>query len=213
MSGASRFRGAVRGVSLPTRSDDWRLAARTARLVLSIPAYLAFAVVAALLALTVFVLAQNLTIVSELVVGGSLPLKNRLGVLVELYPFVGTSFSGTAIDPLPGIAVLTLAALMGVNLAMVAYHVREHGLTVSGSGGGVAGVVLGTLGAGCAACGSAVLAGVLSLVGIGGLGFLPLDGLEFALLGLVAVLLSTFWLADGMRGGEINGCPVDVGRR
>jgi hypothetical protein len=26
----------------------------------------------------------------------------------------------------------------------------------------------------------------------------------------VAVLLSIFWLADGMRGGEIRGCPVDL---
>jgi hypothetical protein len=173
-----------------------------------VPAYAVFALVSGALALTVFVVAQNVPLVSSLVVGGSLPLANRLRVLLELYPFVGTSFG-----PLAGLAVLALAALMGVNLAMVAYHVREHGLTVSGSGGGVAGVVLGTLGAGCAACGSAVLAGVLSLVGIGGLGFLPLDGLEFAVLGLVAVLLSTYWLADGMRGGEINGCPVDVGGR
>jgi len=208
MSGASRVSGALRGVSLPTRRDDWRLAARTARLVLSVPAYAAFALASGALALTVFVVAQNVPLVSSLVVGGSLPLANRLRVLVELYPFVGTSFGLVA-----GLAVLALAALMGVNLAMVAYHVHEHGLTVSGSGGGVAGVVLGTLGAGCAACGSAVLAGVLSLVGIGGLGFLPLDGLEFAVLGLVAVLLSTYWLADGMRGGEINGCPVDIGRR
>jgi hypothetical protein len=71
--------------------------------------------------------------------------------------------------------------------------------------------VLGTLGAGCAACGSAVLAGLLSLVGGSGLLLLlPLDGLEFALGSGVVLLLSVFWLADGMRGGEINGCPVDV---
>jgi protein-disulfide isomerase len=27
---------------------------------------------------------------------------------------------------------------------------------------------------------------------------------------LAAVLLSIYWLAEGMRGGEINGCPVDI---
>ncbi|MFD1513337.1 hypothetical protein [Halomarina rubra] len=209
MSGANRVRRALGGVSLPTRLDDWRLAARTARLVLTVPLYAVVALVAAVLALSVFVLAQNLTVVGDVVGGGlsGLPVATRLEILAELYPFVGTSF-----DPLAGAAVLALATLTGVNLAMVAYHVREHGLTVSGSGGGLAAVVLGTLGAGCAACGTAVLAGVLSLVGVGGLSFLPLEGLEFALVGLLAVLLSTYWLADGMRGGEINGCPVDVYR-
>jgi len=71
-------------------------------------------------------------------------------------------------------------------------------------------VILGALGAGCAACGSAVLAGVLSLVGASGLALLlPLDGVEFAALASVALVLSMYWLADGMRGGSIDGCPVD----
>ncbi|ELZ33738.1 hypothetical protein C472_14077 [Halorubrum tebenquichense DSM 14210] len=74
-----------------------------------------------------------------------------------------------------------------------------------------AGVVLGMLGAGCASCGSAVLLGLLSLLSVStSLLFLPLDGLEFALGVLVVLTLSIYWLADGMPGGEINGCPVDV---
>jgi hypothetical protein len=93
----------------------------------------------------------------------------------------------------------------------VAYHVREHGLSAEGSGGSAIGVFLGLLGAGCAACGSAILVGVLSLVGAAGLATaLPLEGLEFSGLAVVALLLSTYWLADGMRGGEIRGCPVDL---
>ena len=40
--------------------------------------------------------------------------------------------------------------------------------------------------------------------------FFPPDGLEFALGAVVVLTLSIYWLADGMRGGEINGCPVDI---
>lgn len=70
-------------------------------------------------------------------------------------------------------------------------------------------MVLGTLGAGCASCGSVLLVGVLSLAGASGvLAALPLDGLEFALLAICALLLSTFWIADGMRGGTVPGCPI-----
>ena len=69
------------------------------------------------------------------------------------------------------------------------------------------------LGAGCAACGPAVLVGLLSLVGAAGLlTLLPFEGLELTALAALALVLSIFWIADGMRGGMIRGCPVDVSR-
>ncbi|TKX73636.1 hypothetical protein EXE46_13415 [Halorubrum sp. GN11_10-6_MGM] len=195
-----------RGVRLPTGREDLRLMGRTARLVLTLPAYAAVAVLAAVLSLTAFVVSLNVRFVLDVVVGGSLPLGSRLTILTELYPFVGTSFG-----PGQGSLLVVVALLTGLDVAMATYHFREHGLDPQQGGAGLAGVVLGTLGAGCAACGSAVLLGLLSLLGVStSLLFLPLDGLEFALGALVALTLSIYWLADGMRGGEINGCPVDV---
>jgi hypothetical protein len=178
---------------------------RTARLVLSLPAYALVAVLTTLAALTAFAVAQNLTLVTDVVLGGSLPLGTRLSVLLELFPVVGTLYS-----PTQSVVVVTVAALVGVDVAMVVYHLREHGVSARSGGGSLAGVVLGALGAGCAACGTAVLAGVLSLVGVGGATLLlPFEGLELGVLAALSLLLSMFWLADGMRGGEINGCPID----
>jgi len=175
-------------------------------LVLSIPTYAAVGVLAAWLSLTLFTLSQNLTLASDLIVGGSLPLADRLVLVVEQYPFVGTNYSVA-----DGAALLAVVALIGANLALVAYHVREHDLSAAGSGGSVVGVALGVLGAGCAACGSALLLGVLSLFGASGLVLLlPLGGLELSILSVVALLVSTYWIADGMRGGEIQGCPVAI---
>jgi hypothetical protein len=180
--------------------------ARTARLVLSVPAYALLALVAAAAALTLFVVSLNVTLVSDLVVGGTLPLENRLTILLELYPFVGTSFGAVQ-----GALLLVVGALSGIDVAMAVYHFREHGVSLRSGGTSVAGIVLGTLGAGCAACGSAVLLGLLSLFGVtSSLLFLPLDGLEFALGAVVVLVLSIYWLADGMRGGEVAGCPVDL---
>lgn len=193
-------------VRLPTGTDDWRLMARTARLVLSVPAYALLAVVAGVAALTLFVVSLNVPLVSDLVVGGSLPLSGRLTILAELYPFVGSSFGAGQ-----GTLLLLVAALTGLNVSMAVYHFREHGVSLQQGGTSALGVLFGTLGAGCAACGSAVLLGLLSLVGVStSLLFLPLDGLEFALLALVVITLSIYWLADGMRGGMIGGCPVDL---
>jgi hypothetical protein len=193
-------------VRLPIRPADWRLMGRTVRLVLGLPDYAVFALVAALVGLTVFVVSQNLALVGDVVLGGALPLENRIAVLLGLYPFLGTSFS-----LVQGLALLVIAALLGIDLAMVAYHVREHGLTIESGGGSAVGALLGTLGAGCAACGPAVLVGLLSLFGAAGaLTLLPFEGLELTALAAIALLLSIYWLAEGMRGGMIRGCPVDL---
>ncbi|WP_435077767.1 hypothetical protein [Halococcus sp. AFM35] len=193
-----------RSVRLPTRARDWRLMARTVRLVVTIPIYTLLALVSSLAGLTLFVLSQNLPLAGFLL-SGALPLDSRFVVLAEQYPFIGTNYG-----VLQGILLVVTAVLIGVNVAMVVYHLREHALSAAQGTTSVAGVLLGTLGAGCAACGSAVLAGVLSLFGVtASLTVLPFEGLEFAALSLLALVLSVFWLARGMRGGEINDCPVE----
>jgi hypothetical protein len=199
------LRSRIPTVSLPTTTADWRLMARTSRLVLTVPAYALLGVAAAVVALTLFVTSLNLTLVNDLVIGGPLPLAGRVRILLELYPFVGTSF-----DALQGAILVVVALLTGVDVALATYHFREHGVGLREGGTSAAGIFLGFLGAGCAACGSAILLGLLGLLGVTtSLLFLPLDGLEFALLALLVLTLSIHWLADGMRGGFINGCPVD----
>lgn len=199
----TRLSPSSRSIRLPTRAADWRLMARTARLVLSMPVYAAIGAVASVLGLTLFVLSQNLPLASFLLTG-SLGLESRLVILTEQYPFLGTNY-----DAIQGLLLLVTAGLIGVNAAMLIYHLREHALSTAQGTTSVAGVVLGTLGAGCAACGSAVLAGVSSLFGAtASLTFLPLEGLEFALVAFLALVLSIYWLARGMAGGEIAGCPV-----
>jgi hypothetical protein len=199
--------GAVDRVArrLPLRGRDWRLMGRTARLVLGGPGYALLALVAAFAGLSLFVLSLNVPL-ATFALTGDLPLEARLRVLVGLYPFVGSAY-----DALQGSLLVGVSLLLGVDLAMATYHFREHRVTVEASGASAAGVLLATLGAGCAACGIPILLGLLSLLGIPSAALLlPFDGLEFAVLAAVALVLSIFWLADGMRGGEIRGCPVDL---
>lgn len=196
----------VGSLSVPTRTRDWRLMARTTRLVLSSPGYAGLAVLTGFGSLSVFVLSRNLDLLGAVILFGDLPLVARLQVLVGLYPGVGNAY---ALDA--SVLLIATAALVGVDIALVSYHLREHRLSARESSGGVAGVVLGTLGAGCASCGSAVLAGLLSLVGASSaLTILPLDGLEFALIALVTLVLSIYWVAEGLEGGAIRGRPVEI---
>jgi hypothetical protein len=190
---------------LPTGAEDWRLMGRTARLVLGVPAYALVAVVAAFAGLTLFVTSLNLPL-AEFALTGDLTTGRRLRILGGLYPFVGDAYEAPQ-----GALLLFVAGLIGVNVSMALYHFREHAVGVESGGASLVGVLLGTLGAGCAACGVPILLGILSIFGVSSAALvLPLDGLEFAFLAIVALVLSTHWLAAGMRGGEIRGCPVDL---
>jgi hypothetical protein len=152
----------------------------------------------------VFGYSQNVDLVT-FALSGALPLDDALTILIGLFPLVGDSFT-----LLQAVGLVGVALLSGGDVALVTYHVREHGLSVAETGGGAVGVFLGLLGAGCAACGSAILLGVLSLFGAAGLvTLLPFEGFEFVGLAVVALVLSMYWLAEGMRGGEIRGCPID----
>jgi len=189
---------------LPLQRADWRLMGRTVRLVLGGPGYALLALLVGLAGLSLFVLSLN-TALAGFALAGDLAPGARLRVLLGLYPFVGSAYG-----PIQGGLLVLVSVLLGVDVAMATYHFREHRVTVEAGGASAAGVLLGTLGAGCAACGVPILLGVLSLLGVPSAALLlPFDGLEFAALAAVVLVLSVHWLADGMRGGEIRGCPVD----
>lgn len=189
---------------LPTTASDWRLVGRTVRLVLSRWTYALFALLTAVAALTVFSLTQNFWFLVDILGFEFLSLEDKVYILLDQYPLVGTQF-----DQIQSLLLYTAAILTGVNLTLAVYHVREHGLNLRTGGAGALGTVFAVLGAGCAACGSAVLVGLLSLFGASSaLLVLPMEGFELLVVALVLLVLSIYWLAEGMRGGEIHGCPV-----
>ena len=190
---------------LPTDSDDWtRMGSQTAR-VLRRPRWLLIAVVSALLALALFVAVTSPVYVRTVVVGGHLSPLERLRAFVAVFPFVGAGDDLVRQSILVGVACVT-----GVNVAMVGYHLTRDRTTLSGSSGSFLGVVLGTLGAGCASCGIAIAGGIFSLLGGPvGLSILPFGGIELLFAALLATVLSLHWLVEGMRANDVEGCPVD----
>lgn len=190
----------------PTEISDVRATGRTIRLVLSIPQYTVLFLASFFVGLSVFVLSQNIELVQTTIFGGFMTLEQQFSVLIHLYPVIGTAFS-----PVKEAFLIASSGLFGINIAMVVYHFRENQVSIQGGTGSAIGAIFGTLGAGCAACGSVVLTGLLSFVGATSLlTVLPFDGLSFSALALLVFLFSIYWLADGMRNSTINGCPVDI---
>lgn len=92
-----------------------------------------------------------------------------------------------------GWVALPLAALFGLNAALVFHYMRDQVRVNHAAGASVAGILIGLLGVGCAACGSVLLA---SLLGVGVIAALPFGGQEFAWLGLIIIAASTFSIAE-----------------
>ncbi len=92
-----------------------------------------------------------------------------------------------------GWVALPLAALFGLNAALIFHYMRDQVRVNHAAGASLAGIVIGLLGVGCAACGSVLLT---SLLGIGAIAALPFGGQEFAWLGIVIIVASTFVIAE-----------------
>lgn len=104
-----------------------------------------------------------------------------------------------------GAVTLGLALLSGVNFALIERYMRRQVRLHQAAGASVIGVLVGLLGVGCAACGSALFA---SLLGTGGaLAVLPLRGQEFSWVGIVLVIISTFSLARKLVEPEACAIP------
>lgn len=194
----------MRRPPLPGRAE-WRRTAWAIRHVLGRPGWTLVAVVAGVVSLTLFATFDRPVYLRRVILGGSLSPLGRVRALLDLYPSFAPG-EGLA----RGLLLLLTAGAVGTNVALLGYHLRHGAATVREGSGSLVGLVLGTLGAGCASCGLAVVASALSLAGVSaGLTALPLGGVEFLLLALGVTALSVNWVAAGIASGAVEGCPVD----
>ena len=147
-----------------------------------------------LTSLTVFVLAvwlPNLRLVGEVLFSnGSLSERAALP-----FTLLGSISNFTTLSAL---SVMAMSIIFGINVAMTIFFIRRRISSVGRSGAvtGLIGAVSGTLGVGCAACGSLLLTTVLAWVGAGALiQLLPLQGEEFGIAGVFILAVSVFLTA------------------
>jgi hypothetical protein len=157
------------------------------------PAYAIFALVIGSSTFAFATWFPNLSLIVEVMGHPDATLAQKIELSVSLLGSITTNFSA-----LSATYTILISILFGINLAMLAYFLRNRIALVreSGVATGALGVVSGLLGVGCAACGSLILTSVLSLVGVAGvLAFFPLKGAEFGILGVLLLFWSVFLVA------------------
>lgn len=154
------------------------------------PKYAALALVVAVLVFVFATWLPNLSLVWQIGTSSSVPLLHKIKILAGLIGSITTNFTLFS-----ALSLVTVALLFGANAAMIAYgatlrrQLRQAGATAS-----VAGLAVGLTGVGCAACGTFLLAPILSVAGAAGLlAMLPFGGEEFSVAGIVLLTFSLYW--------------------
>lgn len=124
-----------------------------------------------------------------------LTLINKLEVLWEAFAMFGVAYSSYQI-----IIIFIGVLLAGINFSMLVYLIKKRVGVAKTSGMSILGIVVASLGLGCSACGTFVLASFLGVTGAAGLiGALPLKGAEFGLVGIVFMAISINVLAKRIK--------------
>lgn len=165
------------------------------------------ALTAALLVFLLATLASNVMLIWQFVVLSDASLVGKVKLLWYLADSITTNFSLLAAS-----YTIAIALLSGVNIALFAYYVRtrrrEEGSGIRSAGVGIGGFISGLLGLGCAACGSALVLPILSVLGASGLfALLPLRGEEFGIIGTALLLFSAILLLRRIADPLV--CPVE----
>ena len=150
--------------------------------------YIALASTLAIAAFLFAVWLPNFGLIGEVFSTSSAPLVAKLKVAITLLGGIGTNFSFLSAG-----YTIAIAALFGVNIAMVVYFLKRTRTRLAGQdvAAGFGGVASGALGIGCAACGSFILTTSLSSFGAASaLAILPLRGGEFWILSVALLALS-----------------------
>lgn len=165
------------------------------------PAYL---VLALIVSASVFVFAvwlPNLRLILSIVSSPDISLSSKIELPLSLLGSIATNFS-----LLSASYTIVIAILFGMYIAMVIYFLKRR-IREVGQGGiatGFLGITSGVLGVGCGACGAFLLTSFLSLVGAGGiLTFLPLQGSEFGILGVILLAIALYATAKQIKNPSV----------
>lgn len=191
---------------VPTDRTDVRMTVSTVGELLRDVRYALAAVLGAAVALLFVVFAQNPNVFVDVVLFSSFPLSTRIEVIWGLLPLVSPAYTlvTTAV-------VAFVAAIIGINVALMAYMFTAGGGGVKESSGSTVGAVLATFGVGCTACGLPVIGELAIIFGfagaVGSIGFLPFGGNEFTALAVLVLVLSMYWIVRNIN--EDEACRID----
>ena len=163
--------------------------------------YILLALITSLVVFAFAVWLPNIPLIVKVMGHPGIPLTQKLDLPISLLGSIATNFT-----LLSASYTIAIAILFGMNVSMIVYFLRRRvdAVRQGGIAIGFFGITSGVIGMGCAACGSFLLTSVLSLVGVSGiLAFLPLNGGEFGILGVILLGASLYMTAKKIQNPAV----------
>jgi hypothetical protein len=154
------------------------------------PFYLIITLVIFSIVSSIALLLPNIQLIIE--IGKSFGALKAISTSFSLLGSIQTNFTVFS-----AIYTLLIGLFFGINISLFVFYLKKF-KKMRKSGGmktNTFGLIIGAFGIGCASCGSLVLVSVFSFLGLGGVfALLPFGGEEFAVIGLILLLISTYYL-------------------
>lgn len=169
------------------------------------PQYAFLALITSIVVFAFAVWLPNLSLIVRVMGHPGVPFSQKLDFPISLLGSIVTNFT-----LLSASYTIAIAILFGMNVSMIVYFLRRRVDEVKQAGlaTGLFGITSGVIGMGCAACGSFLLTSMLSLVGASSiLAFLPLNGGEFGILGVILLGASLYMTAKKIQNPAI--CKIN----
>lgn len=128
----------------------------------------------------------NFSFVGEIITSEYFTVSQKLSILLSSLGAFQTNFR-----PFGRAALVTLSLLFGLNISLFTFYLKRRAVIQKAAGMGMAGILAGLIGIGCASCGSFILASIFGMSASAVfIGLLPFRGQEFAVAGIVILSLS-----------------------
>lgn len=161
------------------------------------PSYLALAVLSAFLVLGVILWSLNLSLLRYVLIDSGIGASDKLTFFLSVYQGIFSSY-----DSLQAVSMIIFSTLFGVNIAVLVFVLINQRSRKALPASSALGLGAAVIGGGCIACGTSLLAPILTTLGLfGASSLIEMLGAVFTLLGVSMVLWSLYKL--GLLAGTI----------
>ncbi|XOU94010.1 MAG: hypothetical protein ACNFW9_04155 [Candidatus Kerfeldbacteria bacterium] len=159
--------------------------------VLRRPKYIILTIIIFILMMIFFIYSPIYKFLWEVLTNNVYDFGEKIKVFYYSLGSIGSNFSASS-----RIIAIVIALFTSINLSMLVYYLKVRIKNERASGAGLIGTVIGVLGVGCASCGSVLLTSIFGISSTSALiGFLPFNGVEFGLIGMIFILFAIYLLA------------------
>ncbi len=153
--------------------------------------YLILVLLAALALFLFSIWLPNLSFIGGIITSSFFTISQKVGIL-----WGSLGAFQTNLRPFGRVALVIASLLFGLNISLFSFYIKQRVKLEKEAGVSLGGIILGTLGVGCASCGSFILTSILGAsASIVFLGSLPFKGQEFAIIGIFMLGLSIYLIA------------------